>query len=188
MLAANQLKDKNKALYLLYMWQIEDIIRKFHGDLDLLEKNLIAHYDVDDTVRQEIRQWYANLCTMMREEGKMEHGHLQINNNVLINLADMNQQLLASDKFPYYGQMYQRMLPYIVELRAKAANAGNTQLENTPEAELEQLFTFLYCATYLKLEYREFSESTAQVVKDVTAFFNQLCDYYNKFKAGELEL
>ena len=58
MLIANRLRENNRAEYLLYMWQVEDIIR------------------AND-------QWYALLCEMMRSEGKTQSGHLQINLNVV---------------------------------------------------------------------------------------------------------
>ena len=39
------------------------------------------------------------------------------------NLAyDLHLQLLRSPKFPYYNSAYYKVLPYIVELRAKGAD------------------------------------------------------------------
>lgn len=39
---AKQLKEKNIAEYLIYMWQEEDLIRANHGELEEIEANVIA--------------------------------------------------------------------------------------------------------------------------------------------------
>lgn len=41
---AKQLKEKNIAEYLIYMWQEEDLIRANHGELEEIEANVIARY------------------------------------------------------------------------------------------------------------------------------------------------
>ena len=39
---ARQLKEKNIAEYLIYMWQEEDLIRANHGELEEIEANVIS--------------------------------------------------------------------------------------------------------------------------------------------------
>lgn len=183
MLIANQLKNRSRAEYLLYMWQVEDIIRLFGCDIDRLEKEYLSQFKVDEKTAVDLRQWYADLCEMMRSEGKMESGHLQISNNVIIGLEDLNAQLLASEKFPYYRQMYYKVLPYVVELRAKSA-----QHEGTEISEFTQLFDFLYGVMLLRLQKKEITPETKQAADNVSALLGQLSDYWNKDKAGELKL
>lgn len=83
---AQQLKEKNIAEYLIYMWQEEDLIRANHCEPEEMEANVIARYPEEQ--RPAMREWYTNLITMMGEEGVREKGHLQINKNVIINLTD----------------------------------------------------------------------------------------------------
>lgn len=107
MIIARQKKQENIAEYLLYMWQIEDIIRAFHGDIDTIQKQIIDGYrDQSPETLKEIREWYDNLCEMMRLEGVLEKGHLQINKNVLIDLTDLHQRLLKSTREPFYGATF----------------------------------------------------------------------------------
>ena len=65
MLIAETKRKENMAEYLLYMWQVEDLIRANGCDIDAIERNLISRYDVDDAKRGEIREWYENLVKMM---------------------------------------------------------------------------------------------------------------------------
>ena len=100
MLIANRLRDHNRAEYLLYMWQVEDILRANGCDLDRLRENYLCQFQLTGDARQELEQWYADLCEMMRSEGKVQSGHLQINLNVVETLAELHEALIRSDKFP----------------------------------------------------------------------------------------
>ena len=144
---AQQLKEKNIAEYLIYMWQVEDLIRANGCDLDRVEQNIIARYPEED--RPVLREWYGNLITMMREENVLEQGHLQINKNIIINLTDLHNVLLASPKFPFYNAAYFKALPFIVELRSKSGKKE--------EPELETCFEALYGVMLLRLQKKELS-------------------------------
>lgn len=194
MIIANQLKESNRAEYLLYMWQVEGILRLYGCDIDRIAAEYLTRFNVDETTGQEMRQWYADLCDMMRAENKLKSGHLQINENIIIGLADLNEQLQASSKFPYYKQMYARVLPYVVELRAKrkdSMGASGIATDSTigeGNDEFRQMFELLYGVMMLRLQKREVSEPTLLAAKDVTALLGQLSDYWKAQRKGELEL
>lgn len=175
---AQQLKAKNIAEYLIYMWQVEDLIRANGCDLDRVEQNIIARYPEED--RPALREWYGNLITMMREENVLEQGHLQINKNIIINLTDLHNALLASPKFPFYNAAYFKALPFIVELRSKSGKKE--------EPELETCFEALYGVMLLRLQKKELSEGTTKAIESISSFLSMLANYYDKDKKGELEL
>ena len=114
---SQQLKEKNIAEYLIYMWQVEDLLRANKCDIDLIRSNVISRYPAEEHAALE--EWYGNLADMMRAEGVTEKGHLQINRNVIRNLTDLHADLLASTKYPFYNAAYFKALPFIVELRQK---------------------------------------------------------------------
>ena len=175
---AQQLKEKNIAEYLIYMWQVEDLIRANGCNLDRVEQNIIARYPEED--RPVLREWYGNLITMMREENVLEQGHLQINKNIIINLTDLHNVLLASPKFPFYNAAYFKALPFIVELRSKSGKKE--------EPELETCFEALYGVMLLRLQKKELSEGTTKAIESISSFLSMLANYYDKDKKGELEL
>lgn len=194
MIIANRLKNESRAEYLLYMWQVEDIIRLYDCNIDRISDEYLSRFQLDENTMAEMREWYGNLCEMMRSEAKKEGGHLQINENVIIGLADLNAQLLASEKFPYYKQMYYKVLPYVVELRARRTNAGaatstsGAAAEHEEAEEFRQLFELLYGVMMLRLQKKPISDDTARATKDITALLGQLSDYWKADKAGELKL
>ena len=185
MIIADKLKTTNRAEYLLYMWQVEDIIRAYNCDADRLAHEYVSRFSLQPQKRKEVEQWYADLCDMMRSEGKLSHGHLQICNNVLQELTELNQQLLHSSKVPYYREIYYKVLPYIVELRGK--NAADNAQDTNDEPELQTCFNLLYGVMLLRLQKKTITPETERAVKDISSFLGQLSDYYFKDKQQPLE-
>ena len=129
MIIARQKRKENICEYLLYMWQVEDLIRANHFDMDEIRDKVIARYNQPDEVKEEIARWYEELIEMMRSEGVKESGHIQLNKNVIITLTDLHLRLLKSPKEMIYGAAYYKTLPYIVQLRAKSGGNDIPELE-----------------------------------------------------------
>lgn len=181
MITASQKKRENIAEYLLYMWQIEDLIRAFGLDLERIQENIIdKHEGLSEEQRKEMREWYESLIDMMRREGVVEKGHLQLNKNVIIALDDLNARLVKDPKYAKYAADYYKILPLIVELRAKA---GENKV-----GEIETLFNFLYGILMLKIQGKEISKETLDAASDVSHFLGSLAQYYKKDYNNELDL
>lgn len=180
MLIAKQKKDENIAEYLLYMWQLEDIIRANKLDIDQITQAIINQYEQPDNIKLEIKEWYQGLIDMMKLEGVVEKGHLQINKNVIIELTDLHLRLLKSPKESEYIGSYYNTLPFIVELRSKS--------EDKSVPELETCFSALYGFLLLRLQQKEISGETQSAVSQISSLLKQLSIKYKQEKEGKLEL
>jgi len=174
---AQQLKEKNIAEYLIYMWQVEDLIRANDCDLDKIRVNVIDRFPAEE--HDGLERWYADLVDMMHVEGVTERGHLQINRNVILNLTDLHARLLSSTKFPFYNAAYFKALPFVVELRHKNGEKD--------EPELETCFEALYGILLLRLQKKEISPATAKAMESIAGFISLLANYYEKDRRGELD-
>ena len=171
MITASEKKRENIAEYLLYMWQIEDLIRANALDIDKIQDSIIEKYaGLSDSQKKEMREWYESLIDMMRREGVTEKGHLQLNKNVIIALDDLHRRLLSDSKFASYSAQFYHTLPIIVELRAKAG-------ENMA-GEIETCFNALYGILMLRLQGKEISEETKQAAAQISKFLALLSHYY----------
>ncbi len=180
MIIARQKRKENICEYLLYMWQVEDLIRANHFDMDEIRDKVIARYNQPDEVKEEIARWYEELIEMMRSEGVKESGHIHLNKNVIITLTDLHLRLLKSPKEMIYGAAYYKTLPYIVQLRAKSG--GN----DIPE--LETCFTAVYGYLMLRIQGKEISAETLDGIKQISSFLALLAEKYRADMNGELEL
>lgn len=177
MYIASEKRKSNIAEYLLYMWQIEDIIRANGLDIDRIKANVIDRYtSLTDAQRKELTEWYESLIDMMRREGVEKSGHLQINRNILGQLVALHQALLADPKFADYSAEFYRTLPYIVELRSKAGEAK--------AGEIETCFNALYGMLLMRLQQKELTPQTLDAIKQISRFIALLA---HDFKLDEEE-
>lgn len=179
MFIARQLSQTNRIEHLLYLWQVEDILRAYDLDSDRVVAEYLSRCKLDDATRQATEEWYRNLCRMMLAEGLREHGHLQIHRNLLRELEELHTTLLADTRYPYYREMYYKVLPHIVQLRAKGSQ---------PDAsEIEVCLNALYGILLLKLQHKPISPETGKAATDISTLLGQLSDYYFKLKANPEE-
>jgi hypothetical protein len=177
MIIAQKKKKEHIAEYLLYMWQVEDIIRANGFDADAIRRNVLSRYEQPDEIKEQIARWYEEIADMMRSEGVMEKGHIRLNTNVLAELTGLHLQLLASHGEMIYSAAYYKTLPWIVQLRAKS---GGNELP-----ELETCFTALYGYLMLKLQQKPVNARTEEAVRHIASFLGILAGKYREAVYGE---
>lgn len=174
MFISQELRKKSTAEYILYMWQVEDIIRAYGCQLSRIKNEYISRFvDYNDEQREEMVDWYGDLINMMNSEGKREKGHLAINEIVVKDLGDLHNQLLQSNRFPFYNAEYFKVLPFIVELRGK----GEKNV-----SEIETCLNALYGTMMLRLQNKTISPDTQHAIKEISTFMGMLSDYHIKDK------
>ncbi len=171
MYIASHKRKENIAEYLLYMWQIEDIIRANDLDIDKIKNNVIDRYGLNDDQRKEMTGWYESLIDMMRREGITKKGHLQLNRNVMSQLIELHQALLKDPRFADYTSEFYKTLPYIVELRSKAGDEAT--------GEIETCFTALYGMLMLRLKSKEITSATENAMRQISSFIALLARHYH---------
>lgn len=178
MFIAKSIREKSVVEYLLYMWQMEDLIRAYGCSLTRIRREYIDRFDYTDQQKDEEEDWFGDLIRMMNQEGKREKGHLSINEVLLQDLGDLHVRLLQSTRFPYYSAEYYRVLPFIVELRQK----GDKEI-----GEVETCLNALYGVMLLRMRQKPISPETAHAIKAITTFLGMLSDYYIKDRTEGLE-
>lgn len=179
MYIASQKRKENIAEYLLYMWQIEDVIRAYGLDIERIDDAVIGKMNLDDEHHRELREWYVSLIDMMRREDVVASGHLQINRNTLGQLVDLHRRLLSNAKFAEYSAQLYKTLPFIVELRAKAGA--------NPVGELETCFNALYGVLLLRLGGKEVTKDTADAVAQISRLIGMLAAYFKLEQEDKLD-
>ena len=166
MFIAKELRTKSIAEYLLYMWQIEDIIRAMGCSLPLIRKAYISKFtDYTDEQKEDEIDWFGK-------------GHLNINDIIVRDLVDLHQRLLQSNRFPIYNAEYYKVLPFIVELRGK----GDKNI-----SEIETCLDALYGIMMLRMQKKEISPETEHAIKEISTFIGMLSDYYLKNETEGLD-
>ena len=179
MYIASAKRKENIAEYLLYMWQIEDIIRAYGLDIEKIKESVIdPQTQLDANQKKQLTEWYESLIDMMRREDVAKSGHLQLNKNVLTQLVELHSALLKDPRFPEYTKKFYEALPYIVELRSKAGEDR--------KGEIETCFNALYGMLMLRLKKREVSAETMDAISKISSFIALLSHYFHLDETDQL--
>jgi hypothetical protein len=180
MKTASFLKKNNICEYLLYMWQVEDLIRALGLDMSNIITTLVDSGTYKDNAeRKSVIEWYESLVEMMRRENVETSGHLQLNINVLSDLDDLHHQLIKSGQVPAYNAKFFHVLPLINQLRTKS---------DVGLSDLELCFNFQYGILLLKLQRKEISRGTLATQEEIAKFMVLLTKNYHAYANGELDL
>ncbi len=179
MLVAQQKRKENIAEYILYLYQVEDLIRAFQFNIDLIEEKLVSNYKTDEKTTEEIKDWYNNLVVMMEKEGIKEKGHLQFLTNLIGDINEFHIQLMNAGTETNYIQTFKSTAGLLSELKQK-----NKAAQNDIQLGLDTIYGFLL----LKMKKATISPETENAVKQLSTWLGSLSELYKKFEAGDLEL
>ncbi|MEA3449104.1 MAG: DUF4924 family protein [Bacteroidota bacterium] len=177
MIIAKQKKKENIAEYVLYMWQIEDMLRALDIDKDKVGKNLISKYETDTKQKQEIRNWYEGLIQQMKDEKIQNAGHLQFLINQVNDLYEFHLYLMQNESETTYQQVFNLALPNLAAFREKSKNKDDNDVELT--------FNALYSLLLLRLQNKEVTSDTEKAMTSFSNYLGLLSKKYQAFHAGE---
>lgn len=170
MIIAEQKRKENIAEYLLYMYQVEDMIRANKLDLDEIERSLISKFDVPYDVKRDMREWYKNLIAMMRDEQKVKSGHLHILETTAEQLSEMHHQLLNQGIDTVYKEAYGKAKPHIEALRMRSGHSA--------DSDIQVALNGLYGLLILKLKKTLITEETTAAFDTIRELVAELSSRY----------
>src|ERR1035437_4116218 len=172
MIIAEQKRKENIAEYILYIWQLEDIIRGYNFDLAKIEAFIVKPYNQSLPVTNQIREWYTNMIDAMHAEGITTQGHLLFVNAIIQDLSSLNISLLQDPAYAHYKTTFDAAVPAIHDILLKS----NGVIKN----EIDACFNALYGFLILRFQKKEISADTIDAVKRITVFINALTTIYHK--------
>lgn len=176
MLLARQKYLNGAAEYLLFMWQMEDLLRAVHFDIDTLE-GFIKTYVPDEASFQEERKWFKELIQDMRAERVETKGHLSVLDEMMNELTYLHQTLLKVWKDPKYIQLYNEAKPNMEMYASRAKGFGTNEVEMCLQA--------LYGLLVLRLRKEKISEETQAAMDSFSSLMAALSQHYFAMKQGD---
>lgn len=178
MLIAKRTKENNIAEHVIYMFQIEDLIRANNLDLDTIINTIIEPQVRDEALLVEYKDWYQSLIKQMKREGIEKQGHLSEINEIIMELLMLHNTLLNILNDKNYKGRFEKALPALKDFQAKS-NSGDINI-------IEVGFNALYSKMILKLKGQKFTASTEEAFTQISELLGYLAIYYKKMKNGEL--
>lgn len=174
MIIAREKKKTNIAEYILYMWQIEDMIRASQFDLDEIEKNVIRNFDQPEEVKDEMREWYKDLINRMENEGLKEKGHMEFLNTIIDELENLHNSLIRNPDELEYVNAYNKAKASINDLKTKS--------QGTARGDIEACLQGLYGILLLRLQKKPLNPATQDAQATISNLIALLNDKYMERK------
>ena len=170
MFIAQKLKARNIVAYILYMMQVEDVIRACGMDVERVEKEYLSRFDYDDEQLAQAVEWYSGIIDMMEMEMCQRTGHVQALTNIIADLEDTHRSLLRDAQKPFYQAAYGAALPALSELRSKGMDSEMGDVANALDT--------VYGITLLKMQGKEVSPETSAAIAPITRMLELLAENY----------
>lgn len=179
MLIANQKKKENIAEYVLYMFQVETVVRSFDLAIEDIFELYICQMTSIPEAREDVKQWYVEIIEEMKQNDLKEKGHLARVHETMDEMNFLHNTLLTSLEDTEYQEVHTEVGTYIQELRDKSGSQGMS--------DIEICLTGLYGKLTLKIQKKEISEETAIAFDGFTKLLIILSSRYKDFKSGNLK-
>lgn len=181
MLIAREKRKSNIIEYILYMYQIEAIVRSFRLDINLIETAIINNFEQPDTVKFEIKAWYEDIIAQLSSPSLKSKGHLPELEKLKGDLHDLHQKLLTTIQDQKYIRLYEKAKPVLEELALKSKGE---RINHEIDLAIHGLFGLLM----LRLRKEHITTVTQEGMDKVSAFLAHLAFYFHQRERGNFNL
>lgn len=178
MLIAKKTKETNIAEHVIYMFQIEDLIRANHLEVETIMQTIIKPQIKDEQLLAQYQQWYLQLVKQMKNEGIESKGHFSEINEILMELLLLHDTLLSIMDDQKYKAIFEKAMPVLKDFQHKS--------QSTDINLVEVAFNAMYSKLILKLKGQAFTQATEDAFKTISDMLAYLAATYKKMKKGEL--
>lgn len=172
-----KLKQKeNISEFLLFLWQMEDLLRGIEFDLARLDDEILPAI-IDEGERLKTRKWLAEMAKDMVLASLQLSGHHRETHEVLNEMGMLQQTLLSVTKNTPFTKAHEAVQPVLDDFRKKG--------EQVPKSDMETALTALYGMLTLRIAKKEVSEETSNAMVPISAYLRELTRAYHLMKAGK---
>lgn len=180
MLIALQKRRENIAEYILYLWQVEDLLRALQFSPEAIYSTLVARIEgADEQQKENIFNWYMQIVELLRKEGKEAQGHIDHTLHLVNDLHNLHLQLMKLPVGEHYRATYARLAAELPRLR--------TIMDNDDMSDTELCFRALYAAMLYRIK-----GSGERAIEDTLAVISpaigELAAIHGKVERGEINL
>ena len=179
MIIAQEKRKSNIAEYILYMWQVEDLLRACSFNPALIKTKLVSRFNYDQLTEEKIADWYINLAIAMEKEKITEKGHLQVISNLINDLNEFHLKMIETRKDGEYLRLYGLNKKNISEF-VHISGMANIN-------EVEACLNALYGVLLLKLKNAEISINTQKTIEGFGKMIGHLSARYIQFENDNFE-
>lgn len=173
---SQQKYQENIAEYILYMYQITDIIRANDLDISKIQKTVIAEA-VEDEDYDAYTIWYEDLIKKIKQQKIQKTGVLAELTEIQMELFYLHNTLLAVLKDEKYKEYYSKAEDAIQDFQRKS-NAPNLNV-------IDVCFNALYFNLLMNLKGMDISEGTKEAFDSIRIIVAYLAKEYKDMRESK---
>ncbi len=178
---AQQKRKENIAEYILYLWQLEDLLRALQFSPEAIYATLVKPRHLDSQQEQLLLAWYMDIAHLLEQEGKEKSGHLDHTLHLISDMHDLHLRLMNQQEVDVmYRQRYTVLTQYLPTLRSLLGKESDM-------SDTELCFRALYAAMLYRIK-GEGESVVADTLEVISPFVATLTDYFHKVEKGEIDL
>jgi isoleucyl-tRNA synthetase len=176
MLISNQKKQENIAEYLIYMYQIEDIIRAFQFNVDQIIDVFVKPSLPDSSFLNQYRTWYSDLIKQMKAQSCEKEGHIELLGEIMMELIYLHNTLVSITNDEKYKKLVEDSDSFLAEFKEKS--------NMLQRHDVEVLVHAMYMKFQLKVRKQEISPETEEAMDKMRIQLAYLSREYHRMKSG----
>ncbi|MFI3318113.1 MAG: DUF4924 family protein [Rikenellaceae bacterium] len=176
---AQRLRRENIAEYILYIWQLEDLLRAIQFSPEAIYSQLVAPRKLHPNEAEATLAWYVELAELLEREGKGESGHIEHTIHLIADLHNLHLQLLELPVGLEYRMHYDRLSEVLPDLR---------ELHKGELSDTELAFRALYAAMLYRIKGEGARGAVVDTIEYVSPVIAQLAKTFGQIERGELNL
>ncbi len=171
-------RKENIAEYILYLWQIEDLLRALQFSPEAIYSQFVAPRNLDEQSQNVLLMWYMDIAALLQEEEKQSSGHLDHTLHLIADMHNLHLQLMQLPMGAHYRTVVARLEPYLPTLRTIfGKNISDTEL----------CFRALYAAMLYRIKGGG-QTAVTDTIEYISPVIATLTAMYHKVERGEIDL
>lgn len=179
MILAEQKKSESIAEYILYVWQMEDLVRAADFNIDVIRHFVSEGLGEDNELEEEV-QWFASLIRQMKGQRIEKKGHVADLYDLIGELQYLHNSLITVFDDKVYKTLHEEAKPNMEAFSEKSTEQNIS--------EVETYLSALYGLLTLRLKGQQISRETEEAMKTFGALMAKLSVRYRQMKSGTLEI
>jgi hypothetical protein len=182
MIIAEKKKSQNIAEYLIYMFQLEDMMRAFRFDKEKIKTHIIIPQTPsnDSKVVKESEQWFYNIVDEMKARELDKSGHIYAVTEVLNEILYLHNTFIDVTKSKNYIAIYDEAEKVIEDFRKKSDSKEAHPIQLALEA--------MYMKLLLRLKKQPITEETEKAFEPMRKLLMHLTKAYHQMKKGDMSM
>lgn len=177
---AQKLRHTNIAEYILYIWQLEDLIRALQFSPQAIYSQFVApRTQLSPQDQTTLLEWYAQIGELLQKEQKEQKGHIEHTLHLISDLHNLHLQLMKLPVGARYRALYAPLEEVLPDLRAIIGAEVN---------DTEICFRALYAAMLYRIKGDGGKSAVSDTIEYISPVIAELAQIFRKVEAGEVDL